>query len=282
VIALLALLIAFLATGVAPFAWYIYNTGAHTTSVHMAAGAGVSLQISDDYDGPYSSAAVLDAFVGTLNPVSTDNILNGFQKVTGFTNGKENQPQLVANLFARSTDSDYYQTSLFFRTNGNPQDVYLSGISYEDSNADAPISTAIRVGFVAHRPGRAQPADESKMWIFSISDASNPKKEYNTATGQEGYVLDSTVTDGTTVPFSAKNADNYCDYDSTTGVTTLKKDSLALCTVTGGADAGFGDSVQIDIYIWLEGCDEDCTINLCNTTLKNLALSFASFPAAEA
>jgi hypothetical protein len=54
------------------------------------------------------------------------------------------------------------------------------------------------------------------------------------------------------VPFSAKNADNYCDYDSTTGVTTLKKDSLALCTVTGGADAGFGDSVQIDIYIWLE------------------------------
>jgi hypothetical protein len=82
------------------------------------------LQISDDYDGPYSSAAVLDAFVGTLNPSHTDNILNGFQKVTGFTNGKENQPQLVANLFARSTDSDYYQTSLFFRTNGNPQDFY--------------------------------------------------------------------------------------------------------------------------------------------------------------
>ena len=32
---------------------------------------------------------------------------------------------------------------------------------------------------------------------------------------------------------------------------------------------------QIDLYIWLEGCDEDCTGNLSSQTLKNLAVSFA-------
>ena len=33
------------------------------------------------------------------------------------------------------------------------------------------------------------------------------------------------------------------------------------------------------VYIWLEGCDKDCTQNLCSTTLRNLALSFAGFEA---
>lgn len=36
VTAVLALCIALLAVTAATFAWYIYNTGAHTTNVHMA------------------------------------------------------------------------------------------------------------------------------------------------------------------------------------------------------------------------------------------------------
>ena len=36
-----------------------------------------------------------------------------------------------------------------------------------------------------------------------------------------------------------------------------------------------GRSVEVEVYIWLEGCDEDCTGNLSGTTLQNLALSFA-------
>ena len=140
VTALLALLLALLTATVATFAWYIYNTRARTTKVHMAAGAGVYLQISKEYEGPYGSAALLDAFTGTLNPVSTDNILNGFQKVVGFTNGSENRT-LIASLFDKSEASDYYMTTLFFRTNGPAQDVYVSDISFEDSNESKPIST---------------------------------------------------------------------------------------------------------------------------------------------
>ena len=40
-----ALLIALLAVVSATYAWYVYNTGRHTTKVRMAAGAGVNLQI---------------------------------------------------------------------------------------------------------------------------------------------------------------------------------------------------------------------------------------------
>ena len=277
--ALLVLLIALLSVVVATFAWYVYNTNAHTTNVHMVAGAGVSLQISDKYEGPYGSAAVLDEFIGSLNPVSTDNVLNGFQKVMGFTDGSENQSILLANLFGESRDSDYYMTTLYFRTNGLPQNVYVSDVSFEDSDPYNPISSAIRVAFVAHQPGQNMPADPDRQYIFAISDAKNPEKQYNTYTGMEGYVLDSTRTDGTTLPFTPYTSANYCAYDKETGVTTLNSDSVALCRLEGGQGGEFGTPVQMDVYIWLEGCDEDCIINLNNTTLKNLALSFAAYDA---
>ena len=105
---------------VSTYAWYVYNTGRHTTKVRMAAGAGINLQISNAYDGVYGSAAVLDSFSGQLNPVSTNRISGGFQKVLGFTNGTENQSNLVANLFGRGDYSDYYKTSLFLRSMENP------------------------------------------------------------------------------------------------------------------------------------------------------------------
>ena len=98
--------VAFLSATVATFAWYVYNTRAHTTDVHMAAGAGVSLQIANKFEGPYGSSAVLDEFVGILNPVSTNNVLGGFQKVIGFTNGTENQSLLLANLFDKCADTE--------------------------------------------------------------------------------------------------------------------------------------------------------------------------------
>lgn len=275
VTALIALCIALVAVLTATFAWYIYNTSAHTTNVHMAAGASASLQISSSYDGEYSSAAVLDAFVGTLNPVSTNKITGGFQKVFGFTNGSENQPNLVASLFGPGEASDYYRTSLFVRTNGESLDVYLSDIGYEDSDSSNPISTAIRVGLVVHKPGKNQ--DVSGEYVFAINEKDNPMAEYNTATGKEGYVLDASSSDGKTVPFSPYTSDHFCTYDKENGTVTLKAQSLPLCTVTGSGNGEYGEAVEIEVYIWLEGCDKDCTQNLCATTLRNLALSFAGY-----
>ena len=266
VLALLVLLIAFAVTSVATFAWYIYTINAHTTNVHMAAGASVSLQISDERDGNYGTSAILDEFFGTLNPVSTNRIQNGFQKVAGFTNGTENRPMLLANLFEAGDNSDYYKTTLYLRTNGGETDVYLSEIGFEDSSEANPISTAIRIGFVVPETG--------KEFIFSISDASNPQKAYNTYTGEEGYVLDSTKTDGSTLPFAPYTAANFCSYDSVSGMASLRPGSVPLLTVTGN-NGGYGEPVQLDVYIWLEGCDEDCTANLVGTTLSNIALGFA-------
>ena len=59
----------------------------------------------------------------------------------------------------------------------------------------------------------------------------NPEAEYNTSTGEEGYVLDKNG--NTTDDYTLYTKANYCNYDETTGETTLKDDSVKLCTVTG-------------------------------------------------
>ena len=275
VLAVIVLLISFFSLVTVTFAWYVYQTGARTSDIHMAVGTGSSLQISNRYDGEYGYTALMDKFTGTLNPVSTNRITGGFQKVYGFTDGSENQPRLIASIFGASDTNDYYKTTLFLRLSGGKQKVYVADISYEDGDKNRPISTAIRIGFVIHEPGLDKAVHSE--YIFAINTADNPEAEYNTATGEEGYVLDCTKTDGTTVPMTnLYTEDNYCRYDKLTGETILQEGSVPLLELSGGEQGSFGEPVQVDVYIWLEGCDKDCTNNLCAAMLKNIALSFAS------
>lgn len=272
-ISILVVIITLCAVVSATYAWYIYNTSRHTTDVRMAAGAGANLQISNSYSGEYGSAAVLESFKGQLEPVSTNKVTAGFQKATSFIVGQGGPADLLAAGFDDSEARDYYHTSMYLRTNGNDTDIYLADIGFEDSDEKVPISSAIRVGLVVHEPGQNMPV--SSEYIFAISDKKNPEARYNTVTGKEGYVLDGVKKDGTTVPFSPYTSDAYCIYDKNTGVVTLKKTSEKLCTITGDGHGKPGTPVQIEVYIWLEGCDEDCTVNLCGETLKKLAVSFA-------
>lgn len=272
-ISILVVIITLCAVVSATYAWYIYNTSRHTTDVRMAAGAGANLQISNSYSGEYGSAAVLESFKGQLEPVSTNKVTAGFQKATSFIVGQGGPADLLAAGFDDSEARDYYHTSMYLRTNGNDTDIYLADIGFEDSDEKVPISSAIRVGLVVHEPG--QNMSVSSEYILAISDKKNPEANYNTVTGKEGYVLDGVKKDGTTVPFSPYTSDAYCIYDKNTGVVTLKKTSEKLCTITGDGHGKPGTPVQIEVYIWLEGCDEDCTANLCGETLKKLAVSFA-------
>lgn len=276
---MVAMLIAMVAVVSATYAWYVYNTSRHTTKVRMAAGTGINLQISNTYDGDYRSAAMLESFTGRLEPVSTDKISGGFQKVKEFVTGGEDEPSLVAGVFTNSEydeqRKDYYKTSLYLRTNGSPTDIYISNIQFEDSSEEYPISSAIRVGLVVHKEGKGQ--DAEKEYIFAISDKHTKNPQQNTKNGKDGLVLDSSKTDGSLTMVKPKvfTSDAYCTYNESTGKVTLKDDSQKICEVSGTGNGHPGKSVQIDVYIWLEGCDPDCTADLCQQQLSKLAISFA-------
>ncbi len=272
-IASIALLVALLAAASATFAWYIYNTRAHTTSVHMAAGSNVSIEISNKYDGEYGSSTVLDSFVGNLRPVSTDQIIvsgdEKFQKVEKFIDGTGSQPKQLAKDFSAAKETDFYMTSVFIRSKNADAGLYISDLTFEDGDENNPISSAIRLGFVVHESGQDKSVENE--YIFVISDAKNPQREYNTFNGVEGHVLDHRYTDGTTIKFDPYTKDAFVDYDNESGVITLKTGSVKLCDLKNDI------TTQVDIYIWLEGCDEDCIVNLQGKTLKNIAVSFAGY-----
>lgn len=276
ILALFAVSAAFLSMTAATLAWYIYNTSAHTTHVRMAAGAGISLQISNSYDGRWGSSALLSEFTGRLNPVSGNKINGGagFQKVNGFTDtATPTGNKLLASSFVNVEAADYYKTSLFLRTNSESATVYLADIDYTDDDDENPISTAIRVGFAVHRRGRSTAVE--KELIFAINSELKNPNGYNTITGREGRVLNSDTLDGSTVMFSPYTSDNYCLYDSETGIAAATATSVPICSVSGEGD-GYGQPVEIEVYIWLEGCDSDCTNEICGKTLQNLALHFAA------
>lgn len=277
-VALLAVLVALAAISAATFAWYVYNTRAHTTKLEMAAGSSKSLLISNTESGPYGSSAVLESFTSFLNPVSS-NVINGgdgFQKVMGYTNGSDGEPTLIANLFGPAAYTDYYHSSLYIKSTGSNTDLYLANIGFEDNNETYKISTAIRIGLVVHPQGGGSASE----YIFEINKDVNPERKLNTyneaassVIKEEGWVLDGNKKDGhSLVEFTPYDKSNFCAYDETTTVATPTASSVKLATLAQ-ADV----PVKVDVYIWLEGCDGDCTNSLCGMTLSNIALVFGGY-----
>lgn len=286
-LALLALLISLTAALTATFAWYIYNANAHTTRIRMAAGTSTMLEISNAPRGDYSSSVPLSSFSGRLNPVSTNNVLLGFRKVYGFTNSGDTR--LVARLFKTAENTDFYVTSLFLRSKGAPMDVYISGLEFEDSDPVNPISSAIRMGIVAHDGGKIVNTPNevdlnAKQYIIEINpDAHIQEPNYNTYTGTAGHVLDLSNPDpDATAAFTPLTPACYANCDKNTGFATANAGSQRICTV----NPGDGNFVQVDVYVWLEGCDPDCTGDIASrqsadSTLRDVAISFVGIQRAE-
>jgi len=280
--ALIALIIAVFAAGAATFAWYIYNTGAHTSTVKMAAGSTSSLLIGKEKDGTFSSSLSLSPETGSLLPVSTDMIRAGFQQVDNFEEMTKGGASVsVAKSFV-PTSRDYYKQTFYLRSGGGDLNVYVADIGYTDINiygvetTDDPISTAIRVGFVF---------DDSTEAIFAINSKEHiTNRLYNTydkfnesETVQENRVLDSSKTNGETVEFIPLNEDNYCFYDPATGEVSKKTGSKAVCACKGKSTETdkYGPAVKVDMYVWLEGCDPDCTLDVDRKGLKNISVRFS-------
>lgn len=129
--------------------------------------------------------------------------------------------------------------------------------------------------------GRATPF--TGQYVFEVSGEHNPQARYNTLDGKDAgeneqnhLVLDSSSSDGTTVHFDQLTSANFCDYNEDTGIVSLKEATTKICSLPAAAKgASRSTPVRVDVYVWLEGCDPDCTNNLAATSLQSLALRFA-------
>lgn len=272
-LAALAVAAVLLSITTATFAWYIFNTSARTTEVKMSAGSSVSLQIASkkDYDEKgetaFGSATQMEPMENGLVGVSTDKIANGFRAVTGFRGEWQGDAyRSIARYFQNAADmKEYYKTTLLLRTTAQSLDVYLADIGSTDRVGQY-LSTAMRLGLVV----------QGQEYIFELNKASNPDRiGDNGSEKAEGYyVLDSTKNDGTVVPFTPLDDSALCNYDPATGAASRKENSVKICTLTGPGGQ-YSEPVSVDVYLWLEGCDEDCTVDLAGQTMELVSLIFA-------
>ena len=272
-LAALAVAAVLLSITTATFAWYIFNTSARTTEVKMSAGSGVSLQIASqkDYDekgeAAFGSATQMEPMENGLIAVSTDKIANGFQAVVGFRGERQGDAyRSIARYFRDASDrKEYYKTTLLLRTTAQSLDVYLADIGSTDREGQY-LSTAMRLGLVV----------QGQEFIFELNKEHNPNRIGDNGSEQATgyYVLDSTKTDGTVVPFTPLDDSALCSYDPATGAAARKDTSVKLCTLTGPGGQ-YSDPVPVDVYLWLEGCDEDCTVDLSGQTMELVSLIFA-------
>ena len=159
--------------------------------------------------------------------------------------------------------------------------MYLSGIDFTEQDPANPISTALRVGLVTYAPGQGDTV--TGQYVFEVSGEHNPQARYNTLDGKDAgeneqnhLVLDSTRSDGTTVHFDQLTSANFCDYNEDTGVVGLKQATTKICSLPAAAKgANRSTPVRVDVYVWLEGCDEDCTVDLAGQTMELVSLIFA-------
>lgn len=272
-LAALAMAAVLLSITTATFAWYIFNTSARTTEVKMSAGSSVSLQIASqkDYEekgeAAFGSATQMEPMENGLIGVSTDKIANGFQAVTAFRGEwQDGTYRSIARYFRDASDrKEYYKTTLLLRTTAQSLDVYLADIGSTDREGQY-LSTAMRLGLVV----------QGQEFIFELNKARNPNRiGDNGSEKAEGYyALDSTRTDGTVVPFTPLDEDALCNYDPATGAASRKDTSVKICTLTGPGGR-YSDPVPVEVYLWLEGCDEDCTVDLAGQTMELVSLIFA-------
>jgi len=269
----MALLIALVSVGTATFAWYIYNTNAHTTKVSVAAGSSGSLLIYNPETQEYAYSAKIEPFYGRLNPVSTNKISNGFKEVTEFRQASGSETKLEAYLFGDAPEKDYYTTDLKLKSTAGNTDVYISDILFQDSDKDKPISSAMRLGLQVFKPGSETEVENE--YIFEITDESGAKHvqnpDYNTWTGVDGHVLNTNpgAEPNSTIEFHPLTRDNYCEINEETGDVIVKEGLSKLICTCGETP------VKIKLYFWLEGCDADCTLDLLGATLKDVAINFA-------
>lgn len=243
----------------ATYAWFTANSVVQTDKVtgHVAA-ENIELQISSAGGNAFKPSA--EAGITQINkadlilPVSTAD-LTSFVTNSTMVEGK------AMSFYPVENEKDYYHGVVYLRAvgenipTGTRMALYLDeaenngGILVQNNTGENGLaSTALNAARLGLRLEGSAPV------ILKCSNASNAadKREMNTRLNgldiQEGMVLKSSNGNVTAVADPAVLYTDYCMDDEGN---TLAKHPLAVLD--------FDKVYAMDVYIYLEGCDPDCT-----------------------
>ena len=281
--------VAAVATSSATYAWFVNNTKVTAESVDVTAKAANNLLITHGdgtTDAKWGTVATLATYdtkdfapVSTIGSATYAN-LSFFKDNTWTTDtdGAYNASEFVA----ATAGTEYYKDTVTLKASQKSK-LYLDketvfDIATKTGDATAnDTATTLRVALVVNGKGSQ---DYNGAYIYQV-DKDNLTDSYNTtlltldADGVKKAISGAT----TSAAIAAKNIDSTNGvtkylYTSTTNnapnlATTPTNNAMA--TELNDADVLYqftepDDTVTIDVYIWMEGCDKDCN----SSVVKNI------------
>lgn len=251
--AIAMVLVAAVALGSATFAWFVNNTKVTAESVNVTAKSANTLLISHDGTAWGTTATFASAESKTFVPVSSTSQLSFFKDKTWTTEATTGEYN--ASAFQAATEgTDYYKDSFKVKAS---QDcgLYLDTDTKFTTTGDADVLKSMRL---------ALKIGDSVFFYQVDADAiAGDGNSYNTT-------LKSLNADGVTTAISAENAAAAI---AAANMAESKVPSLAASLVTAPADSttlvdkddnkklcdlAANQVKNIDVYVWMEGCDFDC------------------------
>lgn len=256
--AICMLLISAVLMGTSTFAWFSMNTKVTVSSMTVKATASKNLLISSTQDGTYLARLVLTTKNEKLVPVST-----GVKPIPAFFKQDYVGSQMQADSYDRknstfqaATTNDYVKETMWIKTTGADAKNLKANVTFT-GGAEA-LDPSLRVMFVvggtsgqAYLMEPVTGADADYKAIDSISYA----QATGTAVDGTYYYKDSNGTKLDNQPAVGDDVSSYYTQTVTeTGanVTVSANNAIILTSLT--AD----QAVQIDVYVWYEGQDENC------------------------
>lgn len=250
--AIAMVLVAAVALGSATFAWFVNNTKVKAESVNVAAKSANTLLISHDGNAWGTTATFTSTQSKDFVPVSSTSQLSFFKDTSWKTDtdGAYN----ASEFGAATVGTDYYKDSFHVKAS-QACGLYLDTDTAFTTTGDASVLKAMRLALKI----------DDKVYFYQIDAEAidGAGNSYNTT-------LKSLSADGVTTAISgidsaaaigaanmaASKVPALADglVTAPTDNTTLvnKDDTKKLC------DLSANQVKDIDVYVWMEGCDYDC------------------------
>lgn len=283
-VAVLSVMVAFVAISSSTYAWFISNTTVRgTTSTISAKANNFVLQIAALSEGAQhgDNQSLIASSVGhRISPSSTNDLKNWYICQGWGQNGKVQsytKPSIDSEgKYTIGTDRYAYIKSeyiLYTVIETGLCDVYLDGgelagaiqVSAQGSPTATVIPDSMRVGItIQDLEGTAPTGTEELVLVYA------PKNETgkgNDATAIDGwtYVKDENTLAAVTYPYIYENHYKWIDSSSQehdyAAVKTGETYDKPLVNATPIATDVDYDGVIMRVYIWLEGTDEQCVNN---------------------
>ena len=281
--AIAMVLVAAVALGSSTYAWFVNNTKVTASSVTVTAQAANNLLIThgNGTTDPiaWGTAATMGSFTTTnFKPVSTVGAATAseltFYKDNSWTTetaGTE-QGKYNASGFATATaGTEYYKDTLTLKAS-QASKLYLDTETvFTAAGSDNETNKTLRLALVVHGAGN-QTTDG--VYIYQVDKTKLAAgSNYNTTKtdlAADGIIKAINGTN-TAANIQGKNVDGTDGVvkclaggaDTSENALATAPDSTAMATEFNAADVlytfeGADDTVTIDVYVWMEGCDYDC------------------------